>query len=275
MNINLAGGVARAVGPVCLAACALPLAPRASGAAASASTDSRIRTWVYAVDEVYRLEGYVGYQIDLEFEAGESFVGLGAGDLESLTFAAQGNHLFLKPRAAGVATNLTVVTSRRTYHFEYFASVRRPDPAHGDVIYALRFAYPAPPAPAPGTESVERHLAHAQEVRRQNRNYDYRGSAGLKPESVWDDGVQTWLRFGAHQELPAVFVRNDDGSESLVNFSVESGEVVVHRIARQFMVRRGRLAGCIVNHAFTGSGVGLESGTIAPAVRRVTKSVPP
>ena len=38
------------------------------------------RTWLIArsagADEVYRLHGYVGYQIDLEFEVGESFVGL-------------------------------------------------------------------------------------------------------------------------------------------------------------------------------------------------------
>ena len=50
-------------------------------------------------------------QIDLEFEPGETFVGLGAGDLESLTFAAQDNHLFLKPRAGGVDTNITVLTT--------------------------------------------------------------------------------------------------------------------------------------------------------------------
>ena len=76
-----------------------------------ARSTCRIRLARYAADEVYRLRGFVGYQIDLEFEAGESFVGLGAGDLESLTFAAQANHLFLKPRAAGVDTNLTVLTS--------------------------------------------------------------------------------------------------------------------------------------------------------------------
>ena len=45
------------------------------------------------------LYAYAGYQIDLEFEPGETFVGLGAGDLEALTFVGQDNHLFLKPKA--------------------------------------------------------------------------------------------------------------------------------------------------------------------------------
>ena len=106
---------------------------------ASNPVDSRIRVVVYDADEVFRLKAYAGYQIDLEFESGETFLGLGTGDLDSLTFAAQDNHLFLKPRAGGADTNLTVLTTRRTYHFDYSSSDHRPDPDFGDVIYVLRF----------------------------------------------------------------------------------------------------------------------------------------
>ena len=275
MSAGAVSDVARTLARLCVAACALPFVPRVFGDAPPAGGDSRIRLWVYAADEVYRLQGYVGYQIDLEFEPGETFVGLGAGDLESLAFAAQSNHLFLKPRAPGVATNLTVVTSRRTYHFEYRTSSRRPDPAHDDVVYVLRFAYQAPATPEPTAETLERQLAEAADARPRNQSYDYEGSAALKPESVWDDGVQTRLRFGAHQELPAIFLRNEDGSESLVNFTIDAGEVIVHRVSRQLIVRRGRLSGTIVNRAFSGAGVALESGTIAPGVERVTRGSAP
>jgi len=243
-------------------------------AADELAIDSRIRMFVYAPDEVYRLKGYVGYQIDVEFEPGETFVGLGTGDLDSLTFAAQDNHLFLKPKAGGVDTNLTVLTTRRAYHFDYSVSERRPDPAFGDVIYVLRFSYPVEGS-AHAAARVEQRLAAAGEGRWHNLSYGYRGSPELKPQAAFDDGVQTRLRFGPHQELPAVFVRNDDGSESLVNFTVETGDIVLHRIGRGFIVRRGRLEGCIINEAFTGSGERLESGTIAPAVKRVTREVPP
>jgi type IV secretion system protein VirB9 len=240
-------------------------------AAVAGSPDTRIRALPYAADEVYRLKGYVGYQIDLEFEPGETFVGLGTGDLDSLTFAAEENHLFLKPRAGGIDTNLTVLTTRRAYHFDYSASERRPDPALGDVVYVLRFSYPQL---GNGAERIEQRLAGAAGQRRHNLNYGYCGSAQLKPESAWDDGIATRLRFGSQQELPAVFVRNDDGSESLVNFAMEGGELVVQRVARRFILRRGRLVGCIVNQGFTGSGERLDSGTVAPAVQRVTRGVP-
>ena len=65
------------------------------------AVDGRIRTVVYGADEVYRLRGYVGYQIDLEFQEGERFVGLGAGDVESITVGAEGNHLFCQAARRG------------------------------------------------------------------------------------------------------------------------------------------------------------------------------
>jgi type IV secretion system protein VirB9 len=246
----------------------------ALSAAAPPSADARIRVLVYAADEIYRLKGFVGYQIDLEFESGEAFVGLGTGDLDSLTFAAQDNHLFLKPRAGGIDTNLTVLTNRRTYHFDYSASDRRPDPAFGDVIYVLRFAYPPQGSPRVAA-ALEHDLANAPTKRWHNLSYGYRGSPQLKPTSAWDDGVQTRLRFDPHEELPAIFIRNDDGTESLTNFTVDAGELVVHRIARQLVVRRGGLQGCIVNEGFSGRGQRLDSGTVAPEVERITRELPP
>ena len=83
----------------------------------------------------------VGYQIDLEFETGETFTGLGAGDIEALSFVGRDNHLFLKPKAEHVATNLTVLTNRRHYQFEYNVAAHSGEA----VTYAVRFSYPATP----------------------------------------------------------------------------------------------------------------------------------
>lgn len=235
--------------------------------------DSRVRATPYVEDEVYRLRGFVGYQIDLEFEQGETFVGLGAGDLESLTFAAQTNHLFLKPRATGVDTNLTVLTSRRSYHFDYSATARRPDPDLDDIIYVLRFTYPPTSVSAKASDSaLTRALGSTGALR--NLDYWYRGSPELKPVAASDDEVQTRLRFGSLQELPAIFLSNDDGSESLVNFTVEGEDVVVHRVSGRLIVRRGKLTGCIINAASRKAGGHISSGTVSPAVERVTRSPP-
>jgi type IV secretion system protein VirB9 len=260
----------------------MAVCPRPAIAAPTlAPHDPRLRVVLYSADEIYRLPGYVGYQIDLEFAPAERFVGLGAGDMAGLTVAAQANHLFIKPRAADVHTDLTVLTTRRTYHFDYATLAHPPGADHADVIYVLRFIYPAaPPAPvsgrpaaamAPPARSPEALLAEARAVRRRNTDYWYCGGPQLRPLAAWDDGVQTHVRFAAHTELPALFVYNDDGSESLLDFHVEHDEVVIHRVARRFALRRGRLTGCIVNKGFSGGGLALSTGTISPDVQRVLR----
>src|SRR3984885_6066343 len=121
-------GIARRLGAPASGLCALLClsASLAETVPVKGRIDGRIRTAVYNAEEVYKLRGFVGYQIDLEFEPGETFTGLGAGDLEGLSFVGQDNHLFLKPKAAKVATNLTVLTSRRHYQFDYVAFSQRP-----------------------------------------------------------------------------------------------------------------------------------------------------
>jgi type IV secretion system protein VirB9 len=244
---------------VCLAA----TVPVAGGA------DARIRVADYDPGQVYVLQGRVGYQIDLQFEPEEAFVGLAAGDIEGLTFVSQGSHLFLKPKALGVVTNLTVLTSKRQYQFEYSVPAAAAGSV-GQAMYVVRFRYP----PTTGARDLEQHLEQAAENRTHNTDYWFCGTELLRPAAAWDDGVQTHLLFAPRAEQPAIFVRNDDGTESLLNFSIESGEVIIHRIARRLILRRGALTGCIVNKGFSGTGARLASGTIAPDVRRTSKQEP-
>jgi type IV secretion system protein VirB9 len=225
-------------------------------------TDSRIRSTAYSADEVYRLTGFVGYQTDLEFEPGESFLGLGAGDIEGISFVAQDNHLFLKPKAAKVGTNLTILTSRRAYHIDYAASSYPPDATEA-VTYVLRFNYP----PIARTEADEtKALEHAEAARARNIDYWFCGSPSLQPVAASDDGVHTRLTFAARGEQPAIFILNEDGTESLLNFSMEEGDVIL---------RRGNLAGCVVNKGYVGGGDRLKSNTVSDQVEREVRGVRP
>lgn len=240
--------------------------------------DARIRTAPYSAEQVYRLYGFVGYAIELVFEEGEIPVGEGGGDLEGITFGVHGNHLILKPKAASVGTNLIIYTNRRAYRFEYSATEHAPDVNADEVMYAVRFLYPPPPMPVPHpnpVEQVQSELGRASSARPRNLDYWYCGSASIRPVAAYDDGVQTRITFGAKAELPAIFLSNDDGSESLLNFHIEQGDVVIHRIAARFILRRGKLTGCIVNRAYSGGGELLKSGTIAPQVERDRKAGAP
>ncbi len=255
----------------------------ASGALCAAVTppvgrvDPRVREIEYREGDVVSLTAYVGYHIDLELEDGERYVALAAGDAAALDVAAQGAHVLLKPKAARVATNLTLVSSRRVYHFEYRAYEAQP--SQQTAIYALRFRYPGAPSevapaatPLPFSSSAPvvqpEPVAVAVPARAVNADYWYCGSPWLKPVSVTDDGVQTRLTFNARGEWPAIFVANPDGSESLTNFHAEGTTAVVHRVAGKFVLRRGQLVGCVENRGVAGSGAWLPNAAADAAVVR-------
>ena len=240
--------------------------------------DSRIRTAVYNGDEVYRLRGYVGYQIDLEFEPGETFTGLGAGDLEGLSFVGQDNHLFLKPEGGEGGDESDRAHQPASLSIRLH---RAGTTSHGGRSgrHLLAAIYVSPAALGircvAAAQRLDSQLEHAGTERPRNEDYWYCGRPALKPVAASDDGIHTRLRFAANSDLPAIFVRNEDGSESLLNFNMDAGDVIVHRVAHRFIVRRGKLAGCVVNRGYTGGGTRLDSGTVTPDVeRRVQGGVP-
>lgn len=232
--------------------------------------DQRVRAVAYHPEQVYRLTGYPGYAIGIVLEEGETYRGIGTGDSEAITVDVQGQYVFIKPSAVPFETNLTLLTDRRRYYFDYHVADRAPQDSDDDVIYSLRFLYPAPPKPA--TVAVP-----ALPPRRRNADYWYCGHPALRPEAASDDGVQTRIRFSSRGEVPALYVRNEDESESLLNYSIDetTGDVVVHRVAARFLLRRGGLVGCIVNRQYGGSGERLPTGTILPNVRRETRGGTP
>jgi type IV secretion system protein VirB9 len=237
--------------------------------------DARVRVLAYNPDDVILLRGYIGYQIHLQFARGEEFVNLGSGDNGAFDVGAERNHLFIKPKEARASTNLTVLTNRRTYHFDYVVSATAPTGAAAKrMVYSVRFLYPEEEARAAAANQQHQELAARLQGgttgRASNADYWFCGSESLKPVSAHDDGMQTRLRFHAGSDFPALFVQNDDSSESLLNFHIEKDEVVIHRVARRFVLRRGKLAGCIVNQSFADRGTRRSTHTSASDVQRIT-----
>ncbi|MBS1994667.1 MAG: TrbG/VirB9 family P-type conjugative transfer protein [Cyanobacteria bacterium SZAS LIN-2] len=228
--------------------------------------DPRIRTVTYDSNEVIRIDGYVGYHLHLEFAPGETFVNLGAGDIGGLEVGAEGNHLFLKPKDPRISTNLTILTNRHVYSIDYRVSRKPPEESTLGVVYSLKFTYPEEIA----AKGVPEPDPRSGGQRALNRDYWFCGAPTLRPLRAFDDGVQTRLTFPARAEIPAVFVRNDDGTESLVNSSIEADQLVLHRVAAKFVLRRGQLVGCVTNRSYSGGGERLPTGTVSESVERTT-----
>ena len=250
--------------------------------------DPRVASIEYHESDVYELRGAVGYALDLVFAPDERFLGLAAGDIEGLSYEASANHLFLKPKVRTVATNLTILTDRHHYYCEYKAT--RAHHLHADgtpasdppAYYAVRFTYPDDELRAAASER-QSGLLRANEafIRSElsrpglplNTNYRFKGARTLEPSQVSDDGIETTLVFPPRAEIPAVFVHNADGSESLVNFTVRDTSLVIPRIAPELTLRRGKLKGTLVNRSFAGTSVPPRAGTVSSAIERTVPTV--
>ena len=186
------------------------------------SGDPRIQTVLYDGEQVVQLQGTPGFQIDVEFASDEAIENVAVGDSAAwqVTPNRRGDHLFVKPLIGGVTTNMTVVTSARTYFFELAPL------ATGEQAYTVRFRYPsaqtaAADGPATGVEG----------------RYRLSGAHALRPSRIADDGVHTYIEWPHDASLPAVYALNSQGQETLVNGGMRDGLFVIDGISPRLVFR--------------------------------------
>lgn len=228
--------------------------------------DPRIRVVHYDPNEIIELQATLGYQMTIEFEAGERIEIVSIGD--SADWQLTPNHkadlLVVKPLNARSATDMTVFTNLRRYLFDL--SVRRPrgrdDPS---IIFGVQFDYPAPfvavaePAPAPPAPAPPVDVNHA---------YRIEGSRNSAPLRVFDDGRSTYFTFPEAEEYPAIFAVDPDRKEAVVNSATRDGFVVVDRLAGAFVLRRGVEITRVYNDGYREPAAGPD---VAPPAARSRK----
>jgi type IV secretion system protein VirB9 len=216
--------------------------------------DPRIRIVPYDPLQVVELKGVLGSQTMIAFEPGERIENVAIGD--SLGWqvipSRRSDLLFLKPMDHAAVTNMTVVTNMRRYAFELTVRRTPARPNDPDVIFSLRFDYPAPvipivKAPEPPPPKPPEDVNHA---------YSFQGSKHNLPARVFDDGRSTYFRFADETSLPAIFIVDADKTESVVNFRTQDGYLVIDRLARAFVLRRGKEETRIFNDGFHDDGPG-------------------
>lgn len=249
--------------------------------------DPRIKTIAYDAQEVVRIVGAFRTATQIILGDTETIAHVAVGDATGWDVAPEKNVLFVKPKAVRAPTNLIVTTHTagglsRHYTFELSTRAgptRRDSP---DTFFVVRFVYPDQERQVLAQAlSAEQATLQARIVQLKlergvvegPRNLDYvlQGSEAIAPSEVTDNGRFTVLRFPGTQALPSLFVIGPDGSESLAPFDVRGELLVVHQVARQLRLRRGREVLCIINQAYGPYGVNLGTGTAAPGVDRTLK----
>lgn len=231
--------------------------------------DERVRSVEFNPRDVVRLDGMVGIATHIQLEPGERYVDHVFGDSAGWHFAENANHIFLKPKAEHSDSNLTLITDRRVYYFELrYSDTRR----SGTKLFGVAFTYPETQV-AQAAAEVERQRVREgfDTVRPINADYSMVGSRTIAPVNAWDNRTFTYFRFPGAVDIPAIFMVNADGSESIVNHHVEgpaSDIVVVHKVAHQWVLRLGKEALLVVNDSYDPIGESNTTRTASPDVIR-------
>ncbi len=208
------------------ATAAVPAAAQVDPAEApAAAADPRVQSVPYNADQIVLLQGAPGYLITVEFGADEQIESVAVGDSGAwqVTPNRRGDYLFVKPVQA-VSTNMTVVTSARTYLFE-LAPLYGPTP---QMAYTIRFSYPGGEA---GAVEEEPPAAEARGT------YRLGGAKALRPSRIADDGRHTYIEWPRDRTLPAVYALDPEGRELLVNGAMRDDLFVIDSVAPKLVFR--------------------------------------
>lgn len=253
---------------------------------ASAQQDNRVRFVNYQPYNITRIVGTIRSSVQVEFAPDEEIAYVALGNTVAWEVAPAGHILFLKPRENQPATNISVVTTRRdgskrSYQMELVVRDGSVDAGQNTYFY-VKYRYPADEAERRRLEAEARKRAaeagyadqvlgiHEQYGPR-NWRYSAQGSAAIEPQAVYDNGKVTTFAFSGNQEMPAIYIENSDGTESLVPKTVQGDLVMVHALSRKFILRRGTDTLCIFNEAYSSVGVDPGTNTTSPSVERVVK----
>lgn len=219
-----------------------------------------------------------GFVTQIDFGKGEAIESLGGtSQAAALTGDADGwivvgrkgdRHLYLKPKSEAYPSNLLVVTNRYNYAFELRIL---PDESRSDGVWRLNFRYPND-----GLSSAEvraNQVAFALASPSEKRNLRYRvelirGNGDILPKKVWDDGRFTYIAMGNNREIPAAFKVDGNDGESTVNLHTEGQLLVIHEVARRFLLRLDQQEVGIWNEAFDPDGMANQTGTASTEVVR-------
>ncbi len=229
------------------------------------ANDPRLVTMVFDESQVYTVRGKTRVQTTIKFAPDEAIQNVAVGD--SNAWQIQPNQaqsiLFVKPLETNARTNMTVVTSERTYLFDLVASPRnRP-------LYVLQFRYPeleaAQAAAALAAAEEEARAAadlgepNAVELAAANDpyavadpallNFDWEGDgeSDLLPARAYDDGEAVFLTWPAGSTIPAILITNADGDEGPVNFTVRGETIVLDMVPTQIILRSGGDSATLTN----------------------------
>lgn len=239
--------------------------------------DPSVRTAAYNEWQVYRLAGALRSVMVLEFGADERVENVGLGNTAAWDVRPVDNVLFLKPREKAAESNGIIQTRTKEGKVRLYQVALTAAETGDPEMMTVKFTYPGEVAAErrqKAAEQAERDSRRQAAAESQNaifdglRNWAYTmaGQAAFEPVAVWDNGRATAFQFAGQQQVPALYVVDDDGNERMATFHMQQGTLVAHEVARRWRLRLGGQIICVFNEQYAPSagpprGNGTGSGS--------------
>jgi len=219
--------------------------------------DHRVRLIIYQPDEVYKFTGHYRYASQIEFSHDEEIKTISMGDSTSWMLNPSGYRLFIKPVEQDATTNMTVITSKRTYMFELHAR-ETDDIDDKDMVFIMRFVYPGGEEES-GGQTVSNYLdtvpSPDSDPGKYNMKYTISGTDMIAPIRIFDDGQFTFFQFrNKNADVPAFYMVDDKGNEAIINYRTRGDYIVVERVNKKFTLRHGHDIVCVFNDGWNPLG---------------------
>jgi type IV secretion system protein VirB9 len=210
--------------------------------------EKRIKIINYTPNAVIRFVGHYMYHSIIEFGNDEAIETITMGIPTAWQLHPTGNRIFLKPIEDDAETNMTVITNKRMYFFEMYAEYAN-GIDDGNLVFMMKFLYPEGPQAILHTVGDSFSTPDLAQPSLYNFKYQMSGRhSEIEPILIFDDGEFTYFKFRRmNTELPAFFLVNSQGAESLINYRVYGGYVIVERVAKRFTLRHGEDVICVFN----------------------------
>lgn len=208
---------------------ATPLAALAQTAPVPGLDDPRLQTVAYDPSRPVRLVAFPASTLTLMLLPGDAVerAVLSQQGAFDVRVTGAGDSLNISSLRPDAAATLVVDTRERRYEF---------DLATGEGLaaaYLVRFVERGlpPGAPAPVPPQAPPEIVG---------EYRLRGDRVLRPVAIGDDGLRTYIEWGEHQSLPAVFGVGPTGGEEVVDGYMRGDRFVIDRVYPELVFRIDR-----------------------------------
>lgn len=262
----------------------------------SSKFDNRIQYVNYNPGDVVVVRAITGFGTRIVFAQNETIIDVASGWTQGWEFSDRRNILYIKPKSVVIGqgvppmapeagkwdTNLMVTTNLRLYDMDLHLL---PNNDLGQapmnlIAYRIEYRYPDDEQAELNAIAKKERVQTMLDEKPAPQNWNYSMQVGDKSENIaptmaFDDGRFTYLKFPNNRDFPVAFLVASDKSESLVNSHIDPDmpdTLVLHRVAREMVLRLGTAVVGIYNDSFDEDGIPAHQGTTLPSVKRVILS---